>query len=46
MEIWKELFGTFEGQLSLIVIFIVLIMAGFFTRMFIKNSSKSEHQSK
>ncbi|WP_144392382.1 DUF3149 domain-containing protein [Pleionea sediminis] len=38
MEIWKELLGTYEGQLSLAVIIVVLIMGGFYTRMFVKNA--------
>ncbi len=47
MEIWKELFGTYEGQLSLAVIVFTLVMAAYFIRLFIKNtmaeSSKNDH---
>ncbi len=42
MEIWKELLGTFTGQLSLAVIVVVLIMAAFFTRMFITKAMNEQ----
>jgi hypothetical protein len=32
----RELFGTYEGQLSLAVIFFIIGMAIFFTRLFLK----------
>lgn len=42
MEIWKELFGTYEGQLSLAVIIMTLVMAGYFIRLFVKNTLKDD----
>lgn len=36
---YAELFGTFTGLLSLGVIVFVLVMAAYFTRMFIKMSA-------
>ncbi len=38
MEIWKELLGTFTGQLSLAVIVFILIMGAYLARMFIKKA--------
>ena len=38
----KELFGTYEGQLSLLVIVTIIGMAVFFTRMFLKKMSAGE----
>lgn len=38
----KELFGTYEGQLSLLVIVTIIGMAVFFTRMFLKKMAAGE----
>ncbi len=38
----KELFGTYEGQLSLAVIVAVIGIAIFFTRLFLKKISAGE----
>lgn len=46
MEIWKELFGSYEGQLSLAVIIMTLIMAGYFIRLFVQNTRKDESKEK
>lgn len=36
---YKDLFGTFTGQLSLGIIIFVILMAAYFIRMFIKLSA-------
>ncbi len=46
MAIWKELLGTYEGQLSLAVVIAILVMAGYFTRMFIKNALAENQKTK
>ncbi len=47
MEIWKELLTTFEGQLSITVILVTIIMMIYFARMFIKKTlSEPQDNSK
>jgi hypothetical protein len=46
MEIWKELLGSFEGQLSLAVILFMIVMVVYFARMFIKNAMNEETKEK
>ena len=42
MMMLRELFGTFEGQLSLAVIVTIIGMAIFFTRLFLRKMSAGE----
>jgi hypothetical protein len=42
MVLFKELFGTFAGQLSLAVILFIIGMAIFFVRMFLKKIAAGE----
>lgn len=46
MEIWKELLGTFVGQLSLAVIIVVLLMGAFYVRLFIKKMKEGEAEQR
>ncbi|NVK88985.1 MAG: DUF3149 domain-containing protein [Gammaproteobacteria bacterium] len=46
MEVWKELLGTWVGQLSLAVIVVTMIMMAFFARLFIKKMHDAEAQEK
>jgi len=46
MEIWKELLGTWVGQLSLGVIIFTIIMMAYFARMFIKKTLEAEKEQK
>jgi len=38
MELMRQLFSSPEGILSFIVIFLTLVMAGYFIRMFVKKT--------
>jgi hypothetical protein len=40
----KELFGSFEGQLSLLVILTVIVMAIYYVRLFVKNIQLAESE--
>ena len=42
MVLFKELFGTFPGQLSFAVILFIIGMAIFFVRMFLKKIAAGE----
>ena len=42
MALLNELFGSFEGQLSFLVLLTVIGMAVFFVRMFIKKMDNKE----
>jgi len=42
MVLFKELFGTFAGQLGLAVILFIIGMAIFFVRMFLKKIAAGE----
>jgi uncharacterized membrane protein len=42
MAIWKELLGSFEGQLSLLVVLFMLAMMVYFARLFIKKAMQQE----
>lgn len=42
MILFKELFGTFAGQLSLAVILFIIGMAIFFIRLFMKKIAAGE----
>ncbi len=42
---YKDLFGTFTGQLSLGIIIFVILMAAYLTRMFIKLSDPKNKEN-